>query len=132
MKAYEGGLRARKDEEEMHERAVMREAFTDILVSLEKTPGVQVTHVHLAMGVSRHFSEEEARQYFQMLAQSTPVEGAELELEWLPATYQCLSCSRLFESTSPRGTCRFCGDLGREVAHQDKCEVCCVDIAYTV
>src|SRR5690242_15353635 len=91
-----------KENKEMHEGTVMQAVFTAIMDSLENTPGARVARVQLALGVSGHFTEEAVRQYFQVLAQHTPVEGAELELDWLPAIYQCLSCSQHFESdTSP-------------------------------
>lgn len=82
----------------MHEGTVMQAVFTAILDSLENTHPARVTHVQLTLGVSGHFTEEAVRPYFQILAQNTPVEGAELELDWLPAVYQCLSCSQRFES----------------------------------
>ncbi|HEX7734621.1 MAG TPA: hydrogenase maturation nickel metallochaperone HypA [Ktedonobacteraceae bacterium] len=112
----------------MHEGAMMQTVVTTILNSLEKTHGGRVTHIQLELGTSEHFTEEAVRQYFQMLTQDTPAAGAELDLIWLPAIYQCLSCLRRFESTSSTGICPHCGEVGLEVAHRDGCDIRQIEI----
>lgn len=112
----------------MHEGAMMQTVVTAILNSLEKKKGTRVTHVYLELGTSEHFTEEAVRQYFQVLTRDTPAEGAELELSWLSATYQCLSCTQRFESTSLAGICPHCGDVGLEVAHSDGCTLRSIDM----
>lgn len=112
----------------MHEGAVMQAVVTTILDSLEKIQEAHVIRVQLALGASEHVKEDTVRQYFQMLTQNTLIEGAELELAWLPATYRCLSCSRCFESISSTGICPHCGDIGLEVAHQDSCDIRRIDV----
>lgn len=107
----------------MHEGAVMQAVFTSILDYLEKTPGARVTCVQLELGASGHFTEEAVRQYFQLLARNTPIEGAELELVWQPALYQCLGCSLRFESVASSALCPRCGDVGLEIVHEDSCEI---------
>jgi hydrogenase nickel incorporation protein HypA/HybF len=112
----------------MHEGATMQAVVTTILAELEKARGDRVTRVRLELGTSEHFTEEAVRQYFHLLTRNTPAAEARLELVWLPATYQCLSCTRRFESTSSVGICPFCGDVGLEVAHCDGCEITAIDI----
>jgi hydrogenase nickel incorporation protein HypA/HybF len=112
----------------MHEGAVMQGVVKTILAALEQTGAARVTNVQLQLGVSGHFTEEAVRQYFQLLTQDTPVEGATLTLSWLPATYQCLSCQQRFESTSSPGICPHCGDIALEVSHQDECTVRSLDV----
>ena len=107
----------------MHEGAMMQTVVATILTELEKAKGTRVTRVQLELGTSEHFTEEAVHQYFQILTQDTPAAGARLELAWLPATYQCLSCLQCFESTSSTGICPHCGDVGLEVAHRDGCDI---------
>lgn len=106
----------------------MQTVVTTILNTLEKAGGARVTHVCLELGTSEHFTEEAVRQYFQMLTQGTPAAGAILDLAWLPATYQCLSCSQRFESTSSTGICPHCGGCGLEVARRDGCDIRQIEI----
>lgn len=113
----------------MHEGAMMQTVVATILNALEKSEGARVVHVCLELGTSEHFTDEAVRQYFQMLTRDTPAEGAILDLAWLPAAYQCLSCSRRFESTSPTGICPHCGELGLEIAHRDGCSIRQIEIA---
>jgi hydrogenase nickel incorporation protein HypA/HybF len=107
----------------MHEGAMMQTVVATILTELEKAKGARVTRVQLELGTSEHFTEEAVRQYFQILTQDTLATGATLELAWLPATYQCLSCLLRFESTASTAVCPHCGDVGLEVAHQDGCAI---------
>lgn len=102
---------------------MMQTVVTTILAELEKAKGARVTRVQLELGTSEHFTEEAVRQYFQVLTRDTPAEEAELDLSWLPATYQCLSCLQRFESTSSAGICPHCGDVGWEIAHSDGCAI---------
>lgn len=107
----------------MHEGAVMQAVVTAMLDSLETLRRCRVTLVQLEVGTSGHFTEEAVRQYFQLLTQGTLAAEAQLELFWLPATYQCLSCAYRFESTLSPGVCPRCGDVGLEVTHQDSCGI---------
>jgi hydrogenase nickel incorporation protein HypA/HybF len=88
----------------------------------------RVINAQLALGTSGHFAEEAVRLYFQALTQDTPIEGANLRLSWLPATYQCLSCQHRFESASSTETCPRCGDVVLEIFHQDACSVETIDV----
>lgn len=112
----------------MHEGSMMQTVVTTILSSLEKTQGARVARVQLELGTSEHFTEEAVRQYFQMLTQGTLAAEAELELTWLPATYQCLACLRRFESAAWTGVCPHCGELGLEIAHRDGCDIRQIEI----
>jgi Zn finger protein HypA/HybF involved in hydrogenase expression len=52
----------------------MQRVVNTILASAERVGAACVTNVQLGLGVSRHFTEEAARQYFQALTQNTPME----------------------------------------------------------
>jgi hydrogenase nickel incorporation protein HypA/HybF len=112
----------------MHEGAVMQGVINSILTAMENAGASRVTNVQLAVGASGHFTEEAVRQYFQALTQGTPIQGATLVLSWLPATYQCLSCQKRFESTSSTATCPGCGDVALEISHQDECSLRSIDV----
>lgn len=106
----------------------MQGVVKTILASLETAGATRVTGVELELGTSEHFTEEAVRQYFQILTQDTPIEGATLTLSWLPATYQCLSCQQRFESSSAEGICPHCGDRGLEISHRDECQIRAIDV----
>jgi hydrogenase nickel incorporation protein HypA/HybF len=112
----------------MHEGEMIQEVVASLLAALDNSRAPRVTHVQLELGTSGHFAEEAVRQYFQMFTRATPAEGAELELLWLPATYQCLSCQQCFDSASAIGICPHCHDFGLEIAHQDGCVLRSMDV----
>jgi hydrogenase nickel incorporation protein HypA/HybF len=108
----------------------MRGVVKTILQSLSQSGASRVTKVQLTIGVSGHFTEENAQQHFQLLTKSTPAEGASLAISWLPATLQCLACSHQFSSCEPaeQATCPKCGDMVMETEHQDICYVNAIDV----
>jgi hydrogenase nickel incorporation protein HypA/HybF len=112
----------------MHEGVIMQKVVTTILAAVDNRSASRVTHVQLELGTSEHFTEEAVCQYFQVLTQGTLAEGAELELSWLPATYQCLSCQQRFESTSATGICPHCGEVSLETTHSDGCAIRAIDV----
>lgn len=115
----------------MHEVAAMQSVMHAVLESLRKAGGKRVTNVQLILGASSHLNADAAFQLFEALAKGTPAEHASLTIEWLPATFSCLSCRHSFESSEPsleEVTCPKCGEPALEIAHQDICAVSAIDI----
>jgi hydrogenase nickel incorporation protein HypA/HybF len=114
----------------MHEVAVMQGVVKTILQSLSQAGASRVTTVQLAIGRSGHFTEENARQHFEVLTKDTPIESASLMISWLPAVLQCLSCFYRFSSCEPaeQTKCPECGDMVMEIEHQDTCYVSAIDV----
>ncbi len=116
----------------MHEVAAMRGAVTTALEQLRAAGATRVTEVHMVLGASGHLTEEAARQHFAVFARGTPAEHATLTFTWLPATYKCLGCLRVFESTEPAVSveCPTCSAVALEIGHDETCAVRYVDVAY--
>src|SRR5690242_14701638 len=104
-------------EKTMHEVAAMQGVISSVLESLRKAGGKRVTNVQLILGASSHLSAGAAYQLFEVLVKGTFAENASLTIEWLPATYHCLSCQRSFESSEPSSQviCPECGELALEI-----------------
>ncbi len=115
----------------MHEVAAMHDVVATALAALRAEAGrsgargARVTSVQIVLGASGHLSEEAARLHFELQAADTPVEGARLDFIWLPATYQCFTCLRRFESAMPSESvvCPDCGDVAIEITHDDTISV---------
>lgn len=75
---------------------------------------------------------EAAHQLFEMLIRGTPVEGASLAIQWLPARYQCLTCRCHFESGEPceQVLCPQCGEIALVVEQQEICTVRSIDVSF--
>lgn len=109
----------------MHEVAMMQGAVTTVMEAMRRAGAKRVTRVALTLGASDHLTEAAARQYFELFTRETPIADAALEIDWLPATYQCFECLRRFTSLTPaeQVVCPDCGAVVLELAHTDVCFV---------
>ena len=89
----------------MHELAI---ADSIVQIAGRHANGRRVTKVQLKVGHLRQVVPSALAFSFELVAQGTPVEGAELEMEEVPATGSCRACgaeSRLKEFPLQCGTC---------------------------
>jgi hydrogenase nickel incorporation protein HypA/HybF len=114
----------------MHEVAAMRGVVTTVLERIREEHGTSVSRVKLVLGASGHLTEDAARQHFAVFAQGTTAEHAQLDIEWLPASYQCFECLHRFTSAELPETvlCPRCGGLALETAHSDDCYAAEIDV----
>jgi hydrogenase nickel incorporation protein HypA/HybF len=107
----------------MHEVATMQAVVSDITTRAEAVGGGRITKVRLLLGASGHMTAEGARQHFTMLAAGTAAENAEIEIAWVPATFQCFTCLQRFPvmAVAPSVPCPRCGEAAIEIAHEDTC-----------
>ena len=89
----------------MHELAI---AESIVSIAGRHANGRRVTKVQLKVGHLRQVVPSALAFSFELVAQGTPVEGAELEMEEVPAT----------------GSCRDCGAESRLKAFPLQCEAC--------
>lgn len=116
----------------MHEVASLQGAIRTVLECLQQSGASRVTEVQLAIGVSDHFSANAVHQYFEVLTQGTPIEGASLSIQWLPTMYQCFSCLHRFENSEPSEQiiCPCCGNLALAIERRDVCQVSSIEVSF--
>ncbi|MBX6762187.1 MAG: hydrogenase maturation nickel metallochaperone HypA [Rubrobacteraceae bacterium] len=90
----------------MHELSI---ADAIVQVAGRQAEGRRVTKVHVKVGHLRQVVPSALAFGFGLVAQGTPVEGAELEVETVPAAGWCRSCGA--ESTLEGFPLR-CGECG--------------------
>jgi Zn finger protein HypA/HybF involved in hydrogenase expression len=112
----------------------MQGALATVLEQTREAGAVRATSVELTLGAFGHVTEATARQHFEALAVGTPAEGAALTFVWRPATYQCLSCLRQFESVAPATevVCPDCGEMGLEIARRNDVYVSSIEVEMPV
>jgi hydrogenase nickel incorporation protein HypA/HybF len=89
----------------LHELAI---AESIVGIAGRHANGRRVTKVQLKVGHLRQVVPSALSFSFELVAQGTPVEGAELEMEEVPATGSCRGCgaeSRLKEFPLQCGVC---------------------------
>ncbi len=90
----------------MHELAI---AESVVQIAGRHAGGRRVTKVYLKVGHLRQVVPSALAFSFELVAQGTPVEGAELEMEEVPVTGKCRECgaeSQLTEFPLQCGACR--------------------------
>ncbi len=116
----------------MHEVAAIQGVVRTTLECMRAAGASRVTHVQMVIGASGHFTADAVYQHFEVLTKDTPIEGASLSIQWLPATYQCFSCLHRFESGEPseQVVCPRCGEIALEIEHRDVCQVSSIDVSF--
>ncbi|MCX7625667.1 MAG: hydrogenase maturation nickel metallochaperone HypA, partial [Candidatus Sumerlaeaceae bacterium] len=79
----------------MHEYSLMQDVVASLTASLERegiTRKGAVKEIILRIGALDIHSEASFRQAFEVLTQSTLLEGAQLKVEIMPAQYKCQAC----------------------------------------
>jgi hydrogenase nickel incorporation protein HypA/HybF len=96
----------------LHELAI---ADSVVQIASRHANGRQVTKVYLKVGRLRQVVPSALAFSFELVAQGTPVEGAELEMEEIPATGKCRECGA--ESRLERFPlqCGMCGGFDLQI-----------------
>ncbi|MBA3430247.1 MAG: hydrogenase maturation nickel metallochaperone HypA [Actinobacteria bacterium] len=86
-----------------------------IRIAGQHANGRRVTKVYLKVGHLRQIVPSALTFGFELVAQGTPVEGAELELDQIPAVGKCRACG--VESQLPGFPlqCRECGSFDVDI-----------------
>ena len=92
----------------MHELAI---ADSVVRIASRHADGRRVTKVHLKVGHLRQVVPSALDFSFELVAQGTPVEGATLEMEEVPAKGRCRACGAQSRLKSFPLQCKACGAL---------------------
>ena len=96
----------------MHELAI---AQSVIRIAERHADGRRVTKVYLKVGHMRQVVPSALAFGFELVAQETSVEGAELVLEEVPATGKCRACGSESRLESFPLQCKACGGFDLEI-----------------
>ena len=96
----------------MHELAI---ADSVVQIASRHANGRQVTKVYLKVGHLRQVVPSALTFGFELVAQGTPVEDAELEMQEVPATGKCRACGAESQLESIPLQCGACGGFDLEI-----------------
>ncbi len=96
----------------MHELAI---AESVVQIANRHASGRRVTKVRLKVGHLRQVVPSALSFSFELVAEGTPVEGADLELEDVPATGLCRDCGTESRLKSFPLQCEACGGFDLEL-----------------
>ena len=96
----------------MHELSI---AEAVVQIAGRQANGRRVTKVRMKVGHLRQVVPSALAFGFELVAEGTPVEGAELEMEEVPATGICRECGVESQLKSFPLQCRACGGFDLEI-----------------
>ena len=82
--------------------------------------GRAVTRVELRIGHLRQVVPASLEFAWELVTQETALEGAELEIEYVPARARCTACGTETELEAFPARCRACGSLDVDVSGGDE------------
>jgi hydrogenase nickel incorporation protein HypA/HybF len=90
----------------MHELAVTESILN---IALKHTPaGKRVSTINLVIGQFSSIVDESVQFYWDTISENTPVHGARLHFERIPAELQCLDCQHTFTPGKDDFDCPAC------------------------
>jgi hydrogenase nickel incorporation protein HypA/HybF len=104
----------------MHELAI---ADAIVQICCEHACGRTVTKVEVKIGHLRQVVPDSLAFAFELVASGTPVEGAELEIERVPARLACNACGAETQIDWFPLACARCGGVDVEVVAGEECHV---------
>jgi hydrogenase nickel incorporation protein HypA/HybF len=109
----------------MHELAI---ASSVVEIARRHAAGRQVTKVELKVGHLRQVVPSALAFSFELVAQGTEVEGAELEMRAVPAVGACRRCGNETELQAFPLQCGSCGGFDLEIVAGEELEVESLDL----
>ena len=104
----------------LHELSI---AESVVRIAGRQADGRRVTKVCMKVGHLRQVVPSALSFSFELVAQGTPVEGAGLEMEEVPATGRCRGCSAESELKSFPLQCLACGSFDLEILRGEELSV---------
>ena len=109
----------------MHEMGL---AEAVVKVAAEQSGGRRVSEVHAKVGVLMGVEPGSMEFGFELAAEGTPIEGARLVIESVPAVVRCRDCSADSELAGHPLQCRACGGLDVEQLAGDQLVVDAIEV----
>jgi hydrogenase nickel incorporation protein HypA/HybF len=113
----------------VHELSI---AESVVRIAVAHADGARVAQVHVQAGHLRQVVPSALAFAFELCAQGTPAEGAELELEEIPVAVACRACG---EDGEPEGfplTCPGCGGFDLEIVRGEELVVASLELERAV
>jgi hydrogenase nickel incorporation protein HypA/HybF len=96
----------------MHELPITQEIIRIALETAEQEHAEKVKRINLVVGEQSGFVGETIKMYFDIAAEGTACDGAEIVIEAVKTKLKCPSCGELFERTAGSFACPTCGTDG--------------------
>jgi hydrogenase nickel incorporation protein HypA/HybF len=105
-------------------------ALAEAIVAIAKrhARGRGVTRVEVEVGQLRQVVPDALVFSFELVAQGTPLDGAELALEEIPVRFECRGCGAAGDANGFPFVCQTCGSLDVEVVDGEQLQVVALEL----
>jgi len=93
----------------MHELGITDQLLTLTLKQANNVGAARVVRLHLVIGEFSAVVDDSIQFYWDMMAEGTLAEGAELRFTHIPGRLVCLDCGRIVLFSDFDGLCPLCG-----------------------
>ena len=107
----------------MHEISVAQSILEVASASLKEHSVRRVVAVSLQIGPISGVDPDALRFAMEVVAQGTPLEGAELRIETPPVRFRCTDCSHEFDAGDVQFACPSCGGSRIKLISGDELEI---------
>jgi hydrogenase nickel incorporation protein HypA/HybF len=84
-------------------------------------PTKRIVGLTVSIGQLSGIREEDLRSEWERQTVGTAAQGAQLDVQYLPAEFSCMICRRLFRTEQEDPACPYCGSLGVKIEHGEEC-----------
>lgn len=113
----------------MHEMGIAMQIADIAKASIPAGAGrVKVAKVNLKVGKLAAVVPESLRFCFEIVAQDTPLAGAELDIEEVPIQARCKDCRREWTISEPVFSCPFCSSTSIELLSGRELDIHSIEI----
>ena len=112
----------------MHELAVTQSILDISLRHAQKVDAKRIVTINLVVGKFSSIVDDSVQFYWDMIAEGTIAQGANLHFERVPAEMKCLDCEHVFEPDDKTFACPECLSPKVRVTKGDELRVESIDV----
>ncbi|NDJ51809.1 MAG: hydrogenase maturation nickel metallochaperone HypA [Chloroflexi bacterium] len=112
----------------MHELAVTQSLLNIALEHAEQAEAKQITRLTIVMGDLSSFVNESVQFYWDIIAEGTIAQGAELAFKRIPAQFECQNCGHSYSPLRGELHCPQCGSPNVKVTGGDEFRLESIDV----
>ena len=99
----------------MHELAITESLLRTVEEEINRYKAVKVSEIRIIMGKLNAFIPECIQEYFELMSEGTPAEGARLVFNIQPVILECRICNKKFEMEYNRLKCKYCQGINVDI-----------------
>jgi hydrogenase nickel incorporation protein HypA/HybF len=115
----------------MHELPIAQSILDISVRHAQKVGATRITDLHLVIGKLSYVVDDSIQFYWDMIAENTIAEGAQLHFQRIPAEFLCLDCNQRYAPDGETLACPYCQSTRVKLAAGDEFRLESIDVETT-